>query len=95
MRKFEFKSEVWRWPGVGGWYFVNVPDSISNVIRKKQGKGMIKIEAHLGKSSWKTALFPYRNPKGLFGYFISIKSVIRKKENIYERDTINIRFKII
>lgn len=95
MKSFSFKGEVWLWPGIGGWHFVNVPDSISKQIRERYGKGMIKILCIVNKTKWNTALFPYKNPKGVFGYMISIKKSTRKKENIFQGDTLNISFKIL
>lgn len=88
---FSFNAGVWVWPGVGGWHFVNVPIKISEDIREKYGKGMIKVMVTTGKSVWDTALFPHKQSKG---YLLSIKKIIRKKENIYESDVIKISFKL-
>lgn len=92
---YTFKSKVWKWPGVTPVHFVNVPDKISKDIRNKYGKGMIKISQEVGKSKWNTALFPYKNPKGEFGYLVAIKNQIRKKENIFDGDNVKINFKLI
>lgn len=92
---YKFKAEVWLYPGLGGWHFVNVPDNISKNIREKYGKGMIKIEAKVGKTSWNTALFPYKNPKGNFGYLVSVKAIVRKKEEILRSDIIMVSFNIL
>jgi len=92
---FKFKAEVWLWPGIGGWHFVNVPEEISKEIRAKCGKGMLKILVQIGKTKWNTALFPYKNPRGLFGYLISIKKIVRKKEEILMGDTIRLSFRIL
>jgi len=72
-----------------------VPDLISKDIRNKFGKGMIKINANLGKTKWQTSLFPYKNPKGEFGYLLAIKKNIRKIEEVYENDRISLAFKVI
>lgn len=91
---YKFRAGVWLWPGVGGWHFVNVPEKISNEIREKYGKGMVKVVVKVGNTKWGTSLFPYRNPKGDFGYLISIKKIVRKKEEISEGDIIELSFKI-
>ncbi|KND49849.1 MAG: hypothetical protein AB198_00375 [Parcubacteria bacterium C7867-003] len=91
---YSFGARVWLWPGIGGWHFVNVPDSISKDIRKNLGKGMIKIFASVGKTKWGTSLFPHKNSKAEFGYLISVKKIIRKKENIFENDTIKVVFNL-
>ncbi len=89
---YTFKTEVWLWPGVGGWHFVNVPVKTSEEIKKKYGKGMIKVSAKLGKTEWDTSLFPHKKSKG---YLVCLKKDIRKKEGIYERDKISLAFKVI
>lgn len=94
-REYSFEAEVWIWPGVGALHFVNVPDKISKEIRSGVGKGMLKVLATLRKTSWNTALFPYKNPKGNFGYLICIKKNIRNKEKIFDRDKIKVSFKIL
>ena len=92
---YNFKAQVWLYPGLGGWHFVNVPGKISKEVREKYGKGMIKIMAKTGKSKWQTALFPYKNPNGEFGYIVSVKSLIRKKEGIYKGDNVSIFFELV
>ncbi len=94
-KTYSFKCEVWLYPGIGGWHFVNVPEAISNKTRKDLGKGMVKILATVGKTSWNTALFPYKNPKGDFGYLISIKKNVRNKEGVTQNDMIRVSFNII
>lgn len=92
MKKFTFSGQVWRWPGVGGWHFVNVPKDISAKVKKigkPYGAGFIKAEIFVGKSSWHTALFPHKEGEN---YLLSIKKNIRKKEGIYENDTVKISF---
>lgn len=93
-KSYSFKAKVWLWPGVGGWHFVNVPDTISKEIRKNSGKGMVKITAIVGKTKWDTSLFPHKNSKAEFGYLLSIKKIVRKKENLFENDTIKVLFNI-
>lgn len=92
---YKFKGEVWRWPGLGGWHFMNVPKAISEKIRKTAktyGAGFVKVEVKIGKSTWRTALFP---DKRSGTYLVSIKASIRKKEKIWERDIVSLSFKLI
>lgn len=92
---YKFRSEVWRWPGIGGWHFVNLPKKLSKEIKikgKQYGAGFVKVDARLGKSTWKTALFPHKESEG---YLLSIKNSIRKKENVWERDKVIIVFSLV
>lgn len=89
---YKFKARVWRWPGVGGWHFVNLPKTLSakiNKTAKSYGAGFVKVKATIGSSSWTTALFPHKESKG---YLLSIKQSIRKKEGIWENDLVGISF---
>ncbi len=90
-KNFKIQAKLWRWPGDIGWYFINVDKKISAQIRKMYPKGFVKITAHVGKTSWDTSLFPHKESQA---YLLSIKSQVRKKEDLFEGDTINIDFKI-
>lgn len=94
-KTYSFEAKVWAWPGLGAWWFVNVPDSISTPIREKWGKGLIKINIKIGKSKYNSALFPHKNTKGNFGYLISVKKKVREIERIYENDIVKLSFNII
>ncbi len=89
---YKFRAQVWRWSGVGGWHFVNLPKIMSQDIRKiskPYGAGFVKVKVTLGQSSWVTALFPHKQSET---YLVSIKNSIRKKEGIWENDKITVSF---
>lgn len=89
---YKFRAEVWKWPGYAGWHFVDLPKKLSQEIKKvgkSYGSGFIKIKATIGKSSWVTALFPHKESET---YLLSVKAGIRKKENIWEGDKVNLDF---
>ena len=95
MKSYRFKAQVWRWPGYGGWYFVNLPRDLSVKIKKvgkPYGSGFIKVKVTVKKSSWVTALFPHKESRA---YLLSIKKNIRKKEGVYENDIIKVSFFLI
>jgi hypothetical protein len=94
MKKFLIESQVWRWPGTYGWHFAHVDRKLNGKIRansKSYGSGFIKIRATVGNTSWDTALFPYKKEDC---FLISIKSSVRKKEDIFEGDKVKIKFEI-
>ena len=88
VRSFTVKGKVWVYPGLGGWHFVYVSKKNSELVGKRYGAGFVKVEATIGKTSWTTALFPDKK-EGV--YLLSIKQVVRKKEGIYDGDTIAIK----
>jgi hypothetical protein len=91
MKRFLFRAKVWIYPGVGGWHFVYVPKKLSNQIRglkhtTKVARGYIRIKATIKKTSWETTLFPAR--EGI--YLLAIKAAVRKKEGIFDGDTVSL-----
>jgi hypothetical protein len=91
--KFSFKTELWRWPGNAAWHFVNVPKELSEKIKKKYGAnargwGSLPVEVTLGKSKWKTSIFP---DKKSGTYLLPIKASVRKAEEVGHGDTVRLR----
>ncbi len=89
-KNYIIKTKVWRWPGDGGWHFVNLGNELSTKIRDVYTKGFVKIEAKVGKTVWNTSLFPHKKA----GYLLCLNKQIRKKEDIYEGDEVKISFTI-
>lgn len=90
---YRINGTVSRYPGVGGWYFVRVPDEMRAMIhasKKKIGYGFVPIVATVGKTSWNTSLLP---GKGM--YFIALKAEVRKKENIADGDRVSVTFTFV
>lgn len=95
-KTFFITSEVWRWPGslTGAWYFVYVDKKLNDEIKtlgRRYGSGFVSVKVTVGKTSWDTALFPYKKENV---YLISIKSSVRKKENISIGDILKIKFEL-
>ncbi len=83
---------MWRWPGDGGWHFITLDRDLTAKIRERYGKGMIRIIARVGISSWNTSLFPHTRDKT---YLICIKKIIRQNEDLFENDLVQLKFEII
>jgi hypothetical protein len=91
---FEFDGEIWFWRGPAPWYFVSVPPQQCRDIKAISGTvtygwGMIPATVRIGKTSWKTALWPKDD-----SYIVPIKTSVRKAEKIEEGDTVTIRLDI-
>ncbi len=89
--KFKIQAKVWRWPGDTGWHFVNIEQKISRQIRDVYTKGFVYVKAKVGKTEWDTALFPHKQSAS---YLLSIKKIVRKKEDIWDGDVLNVNFEI-
>ena len=93
---FVIEGNVWRYPGPGGWYFVNIGENESNFIRNfgditRVGWGFVAISAKIGNTKWSTKLFPDKEKR----YLIAIKADVRKKEHIKEGDNVCIEITLL
>jgi hypothetical protein len=91
---FEFNGKIWFWRGPAPWYFVNIPAKQSddlNVISGlvTYGWGMIPVRVRIGKTEWKTSLYP---KDGV--YIVPSKSSVRTAENLEEGDEVTLRVEV-
>ena len=90
----EFSGSIWYWRGPAPWYFVTVPaeqcDDLNAILGfVTYGWGMIPANVQIGRTEWKTSLFPKD------GYYIvPIKASVRKAENLEEGDNVTVRLKV-
>lgn len=90
----EFTGLLWFWRGPAPWYFVTVPEEQSRSLKAissivTYGWGMIPVRVKIGKSIWKTALWP---KDGV--YIVPIKTDVRKAENLEEGDEVTVRLEV-
>jgi hypothetical protein len=90
----KFNGKIWFWRGPAPWYFVTVPAEQCQDLKALSrsvtyGWGMIPVVARIGKSKWKTSLFP---KDGL--YIVPIKTSVRKAENLAENDEVTLQLEI-
>jgi hypothetical protein len=93
---FKCQSKVLLYPGMAGWHFVSVPKKQSEEIKKtfgtpKRGWGSIPVIVTIGKTTWKTSIFP---DKQSGGYLLPLKADVRKKEQIFSEDSISFSLNI-
>ncbi len=89
-------APVWLFSGNGAWYFVTVPAATSKKLKTRyglsaKGWGSLPVEATVGRTSWRTSLFPYEKAGG---YILPLKAAVRKAENIKVRSRIRLSVKI-
>jgi Domain of unknown function (DUF1905) len=84
-RTFRMRGKVWLYPGTeANWHFVNLPKKQSEVIRNrfgafKRGWGSLPVTATIGKTAWKTSIFP---DKKSGTYLLPLKADTRKREKL-------------
>lgn len=90
----EFSGKIWVWRGPAPYYFVTVPADQSDALRVVSGHvtygwGMIPVTVHIGRTTWKTALWPKDG-----AYIVPLKVHVRKAEHLDEGDEVTIRLEV-
>ncbi len=88
--QYRIKAKVWLYQGKAAWHFVSLPQKQSTAIRGfygnlKRGWGSLPVVVTVGKTSWKTSIFPESKTGA---YLLPLKAEIRKREKLREGDTI-------
>lgn len=83
-KNFSFTARVWLYKGKGAWHFISVPPETTHEIddlfaHAKRGWGSLRVTVTIGKSSWKTSIFPDRKTDT---YLLPLKKAFREKEQI-------------
>ena len=94
--KFSFTAKVWQYPGHAAWHFVTLPTDIAADIRElvgtsPRGFGSIRVKVLVGKTSWKTSIFPDAKSKS---YFLPIKKEVRTAENIIDENSVKLTIEL-
>jgi len=95
--QYKIKAELWEYPGKAAWHFITVPKNNSKEITElfgeaKRGWGSLPVNVIIGKSKWKTSIFP---DKKTGTYLLPVKAEIRKSENIVAGDNVDVLINII
>lgn len=90
----EFSGKIWYWRGPSPYYFVTVPTEEGYELKfisesVTYGWGMIPVIAQIGKTEWKTSLFPKDG-----SYIVPLKDMVRKAEQLGEGDEITVRLEV-
>ncbi len=90
----EFSGKIWFWKGPAPWFFVTVPEAQCRDLKAMSpfvtyGWGMIPATVRIGKTTYKTALWP---KDGL--YIVPLKASVRKAEKLEEGDEVTIQLEV-
>ena len=91
----EFSGKIWYWRGPAPFHFVTVPAKQSRDLKAVSGLvtygwGMIPVIVQIGKTEWKTSLWPKDDR-----YIVPIKDSVRKAENLEQDDKVTIRLEVL
>ena len=89
-----FKGEIFYWRGPAPFLFVAVPEQSSRELKAissmvTYGWGVIPVQARIGKTDWKTSLFPKEGR-----YLVPIRKSVQKSENLEVGDSVSIQLEI-
>lgn len=92
--QLEFSGKIWFWRGPAPWYFVSMPEKECGDLKAiaksvTYGWGVIPVTVQIGKTGYKTSLFPKEGR-----YLVPVKASVRKAENLAEGDTVTMRLKV-
>ena len=88
--RYKVRSKVVPYPGMDAWYFAYLDKKQAEIIRAKHGKakrgfGSIRVAVTLGKTKWKTSIFPDKHSGS---YVLPLKAAVRRAEGVDAGDTV-------
>jgi uncharacterized protein DUF1905 len=89
--ELEFSGEMWFWKGPAPWHFITVPEEDCSELNEaasivSYGWGMIPVAARIGRTEWKTSLWPKGGQ-----YIVPVKTDVRRAEGLEVGDTVAVR----
>lgn len=96
MAKYKVTSKVVPYPGMAAWHFAYLDKKQAEMIKKKhspkaRGFGSIRVTVTLGKTKWKTSIFPDKHSGS---YVLPLKAQVRRAEGIDAGDTVKFTIEI-
>ncbi len=95
--QFSFEGTVWEHVGASAWFFVSVPEPITDDIdemfgHRAAGFGSLRVEVMIGATTWKTSIFPDAK-RGTF--VLPIKKAVRVAEGLTEGTVASVRLEVL
>jgi hypothetical protein len=93
---YRFTAELWKYPGdTNTWHFVTVPDDETDEIKARtehtrRGFGSVRVVATVGKSTWKTSVFPAKTGN----YVLPMKKPVRVAERLEPGAPVKVRIEL-
>jgi hypothetical protein len=90
----EFKGDIFYWRGPAPFLFVAVPEEPSRDLKAisamvTYGWGVVPVHVRIGKTEWKTSLFPKEGR-----YLVPIRMSVQKAENLKVGDSVVIQLEV-
>ena len=90
----KFEGKIFYWRGPAPFLFVAVPEEPSRDLKAisamvTYGWGVIPVHVRIGKTEWKTSLFPKEDR-----YLVPLRMSVQKSENLEVGDNVVIRLEV-
>ena len=94
LARFSFETRVIYWRGPSPFFYAPIPELHVDELRQlarivTYGWGMVPVEVRLGRTSWRTSLFPKDG-----GYVLPLRDSVRSREQVELGDLVSIRLTI-
>jgi len=90
-KSFEISGKVSKFPGKGGWFYVDVPKKFTKKLKEQRSSwGMYSIKVKVGNTSWRTKLMMKKGGN----FFVAFNKKTREKEKISKGKNIKVNFLI-
>lgn len=82
--RYSFDAVVWEHIGPTAWFFLSLPESITDEIDERFGHraagfGSLRVEVRIGSTIWRTSIFP-DTKRG--AYVLPLKKAVRVAEQL-------------
>jgi Domain of unknown function (DUF1905) len=86
----EFDARVWPWRGPSPYHFLTLPTDHAEAIHEvassvTYGWGMVPVEVRIGRTGWRTSLFPKDG-----GYVLPLRASVRTREDVHVDDVVHV-----
>ena len=94
--QWSFRAPVWRWRE-GTWRFVTVPEAVSDEVDEAVGDGAggfgsVRVEVTVGRTVWRTSLFPSAEEGA---YVLPLKKAVRVAEGLADDDVAEVSIRLL
>ncbi len=94
--QWSFRAPVWQWRE-GTWRFVTVPEAVSDEVDEAVGDGAggfgsVRVEVTVGRTVWRTSLFPSAEEGA---YVLPMKKAVRVAEGLADDDVAEVSIRLV
>jgi Domain of unknown function (DUF1905) len=94
---FSFVGTMWEHIGTSAWFFVSLPESVTDEIdemfgHRAAGFGSLRVQVTIGVTTWKTSIFP-DTKRGTF--VLPVKKAVRTAEHLCDGSVVEVELEVL